>query len=76
MDHRERSQTHTQDHGALPIENFLQATTRREKMPHASVAASASQACSSTPVAPCMPDLLPFARLSQMTAIAAKDFTD
>jgi hypothetical protein len=70
MDHRERSQTHTQDHGALPIENFLEATTRREKMPHASVAASASQACSSTA------DLLPFARLSQMMAIAAKDSTD
>jgi hypothetical protein len=76
MDHRERSQTHTQDHGALPIENFLEATTRREKMPHASVAASASQACSSTTVAQCMPDLLPFARLSQMMAIAAEDSTD
>jgi hypothetical protein len=76
MDHRERSQTHTQDHDALPIENFLEATTQREKMPHASDAASASQACSSTPVAQCMTDLLPFARLSQMAAIAARDFTD
>jgi hypothetical protein len=76
MDHRERSQTHTQDHGALPIENFLEATTRREKMPHASVAASASQACSSPALAQCMPDLLPFARPSQMMAIAAKDSTD
>jgi hypothetical protein len=76
MDHRERSQTHTQDHGALPIENFLEATTRREKMPYASVAASASQACSSTPAAQCMTDRLPFARLSQKMAIAAEDSTD